>query len=1093
MICECCGHEISDTAVFCPHCATQVEGALECTDYIYEAFISYRHQDADRAVAKRLQRYLEGFRIPRQLATGRTDKRLGKLFRDEDELPTSSSLTAQIEHALGRSRYLIVVCSPQSLGSQWVQREVELFCTLHGRSRVFLALVSGEPEDSFPPLLLHRVNVAPDGTQAMVDVEPLAADFRQDSGKTFKAEAARIAAGLIGCGYDDLQQRQRVRRIQTMAAAAAVVAAVSLAFGAFSLYQQNQIREEHRKAQIHESEMLAVEAERLLEAGDRYQAIQVALSALPESSESDDRPYVPAARLMLERAIGAYPSKGYWTPRFSLELTSDWPFASSEYGVFATVSGDEVVEVYDLGFGDSWICVSAESLLGDEASVGAPYSGMAFSDSGLACAFGNSVFCIDMEGNTVWRVDGSARVIDVVAGYDVVSVVYEPSESDATAQGDESAENAQVVMYDASNGQVLQTFDAGDVRFGDGRSAACSETGDVVALSAIYSGEVYLFDTEGNAHRIALSGKTVEHVCFGEDAWYILSGDGEYGEEYVEAFDFSGERMWVHEDSDSSRLDPGNNFVATNNKVIEAPDGTVLATFCTTLVKLDAKTGEQVNRTMFSNPVLDLAYIEPGYFAILSDGEMLEGSDLFSEWECYSEDVTTEELTEACILRWNGEGVFALGRSIAPGKITSFRIGDGFLADAACEDAPYPASGSTLYWEYGRPCAVSADGVSFLDGTTFEPLATVAKSDLALIDWAETPVVSFSDNDEAFVWGRAADDAAAIAIYRTSADGEILQEAVLPNALSVDSSSPYSDYEEDELAVNDDGTLLWSAEHRAVLLDQDTLATVREYPAQPNGTVDAAYCSADTVLLMERGSSSGTRGNLRLFDRATGEQLPGSDLDEYFYYAAPLAYSNARTAHYRFFVSDGHAAALSPDGKRVAISCADGATRVFRMDDGSMVWESFETPALATFMTFVPETNDMVMQDESGKCSLVSAEDGKVIASTMTPLPVIEKVLWMGEPAMGDLAMLVRYRDSGVMDVGGFAFICVSEKCFGPFIDMPEGVALDDDFDWLLVKDGHDFYRYPVVYFSEAIEVAEGLAQRRPLSETEAAYYQVDQ
>ena len=55
----------------------------------YEAFISYRHVPADEAAAKRVQHALEGFRIPRAL---RRDERrsLGRLFRDEDELKTSS-------------------------------------------------------------------------------------------------------------------------------------------------------------------------------------------------------------------------------------------------------------------------------------------------------------------------------------------------------------------------------------------------------------------------------------------------------------------------------------------------------------------------------------------------------------------------------------------------------------------------------------------------------------------------------------------------------------------------------------------------------------------------------------------------------------------------------------------------------------------------------------------------------------------------------------------------------------------------------------------------------------------------------------------
>lgn len=52
MTCTYCGQSIDPQAVFCPHCGMSVEGAKECTDYVYEAFISYRHVEPDSTVAK---------------------------------------------------------------------------------------------------------------------------------------------------------------------------------------------------------------------------------------------------------------------------------------------------------------------------------------------------------------------------------------------------------------------------------------------------------------------------------------------------------------------------------------------------------------------------------------------------------------------------------------------------------------------------------------------------------------------------------------------------------------------------------------------------------------------------------------------------------------------------------------------------------------------------------------------------------------------------------------------------------------------------------------------------------------------------------
>ncbi|MDE6202695.1 MAG: hypothetical protein K2G19_04390, partial [Lachnospiraceae bacterium] len=68
-------------------------------DYLYDAFISYRHMPLDKAVAERLQILLENFRLQKHT------KRL-RIFRDQSELTTSNDLGSEIRKALLRSRYL---------------------------------------------------------------------------------------------------------------------------------------------------------------------------------------------------------------------------------------------------------------------------------------------------------------------------------------------------------------------------------------------------------------------------------------------------------------------------------------------------------------------------------------------------------------------------------------------------------------------------------------------------------------------------------------------------------------------------------------------------------------------------------------------------------------------------------------------------------------------------------------------------------------------------------------------------------------------------------------------------------------------------
>ena len=70
----------------------------------YDAFISYRHCEPDNEIASRLQKKLESFRFPKDIAdkVGRT--KLSRIFRDETEFAVSDDLTKAIEEPHGAVR-----------------------------------------------------------------------------------------------------------------------------------------------------------------------------------------------------------------------------------------------------------------------------------------------------------------------------------------------------------------------------------------------------------------------------------------------------------------------------------------------------------------------------------------------------------------------------------------------------------------------------------------------------------------------------------------------------------------------------------------------------------------------------------------------------------------------------------------------------------------------------------------------------------------------------------------------------------------------------------------------------------------------------
>ncbi|MBQ1733621.1 MAG: toll/interleukin-1 receptor domain-containing protein, partial [Lachnospiraceae bacterium] len=174
----------------------------------YNAFISYRHSEIDNKIASEIQTQLERFKIPKQIQKKTGIKRFDRIFRDKEELPTTSDLKHDIENALKVSDFLIVICSERTHESLWVQREIETFLKYHSKEEVFTVLVDGEPGDVIPDILLHQTvtRQLSDGTYATFEelAEPLSCDYRMPVRKARKEELPRLVCSMLHCTYDEL-------------------------------------------------------------------------------------------------------------------------------------------------------------------------------------------------------------------------------------------------------------------------------------------------------------------------------------------------------------------------------------------------------------------------------------------------------------------------------------------------------------------------------------------------------------------------------------------------------------------------------------------------------------------------------------------------------------------------------------------------------------------------------------------------------------------------------------------------------------------------------------------------------------------------
>ena len=228
----------------------------------YCAFISYRHQTPDQEIAKALHTAIETYGIPAYVKKKTGRKKMGKVFRDQEELPLSSNLGADIEAALDRSEYFIAICSPRYLESKWCLREMEYFIEHKGRDHVLTVLVEGEPADSFPEMIRYEVK-----NGERVETEPLAADVRAEdlkgNLKKLKNEKLRILAPMLGLSYDDLKRRARQRRIRiisTVSAAAFAAASITTSYLII-----NHERQEALKREVELNAQIAAEQTKLAE------------------------------------------------------------------------------------------------------------------------------------------------------------------------------------------------------------------------------------------------------------------------------------------------------------------------------------------------------------------------------------------------------------------------------------------------------------------------------------------------------------------------------------------------------------------------------------------------------------------------------------------------------------------------------------------------------------------------------------------------------------------------------------------------------------------------------------------------------------
>ncbi len=455
--------------------------------YHYTAFVSYSR--ADKRIGESFQRAIERYRIPKPLIArntlhGPVPKRLIPVFRDITDSSAAGDLGSRIQQALAQSAFLIVLCSPHSAASRWVNVEIESFKRLGGRDRIIAILVDGEPVEhhpdtapngAFPPALMRTMGADGRMTDER-EPDPIAPDLRPQA-EGFHYAVLKTVAAMIGLAPDILGQRQAemerqerraIRRVATAMTVLAAIAAAST-FGAVTQLVT---------ARVNQSATYAGIAWTAIEKGQYDLAARLALQGLPAGEGLAITAISPDAEDAMEAALWGNRTRvrfdGHRVERemiAALDVSKDGSTAASVgltgwLRVWSLETGEEkFVAPWAGRWMKSFIYASYDAELSPDGARMATFGAQANPENGFtACT-------VDLYGEFAdekWR-KALGIVYDVTTGCPVVALGASPSEFTPMSGYEWSPDGAAILafnwrirhvgIFNAANGEQRFEFD----------------------------------------------------------------------------------------------------------------------------------------------------------------------------------------------------------------------------------------------------------------------------------------------------------------------------------------------------------------------------------------------------------------------------------------------------------------------------------------------------------------------------------------------------------------------------------------------------------------------------------------------------------
>ena len=276
----------------------------------FDVFISYAREDA--AFAHLLAKTLKNYSPPRGL--GLPAGRL-RVFIDHEDI-RGTEYFQTIGDFLSKTNKLLLLCSPHSRRSTFVDDEVKRFIEARGAENVIPVLVSGIPNNEVTPETAMEM-AFPEALCSAVKM-PLAVPYlafnpQKDSISkgVFYGSWYTTLANIYGVSRSDMEQRDKKRhnrnRAITVATLTAIIAALCLALVLTVQARQRAIESRDKAVKAQEAERLAKEAERSAKEAEQTQrklADQSAIEARQQRDiATDQRNEALAQRRRAENAL----------------------------------------------------------------------------------------------------------------------------------------------------------------------------------------------------------------------------------------------------------------------------------------------------------------------------------------------------------------------------------------------------------------------------------------------------------------------------------------------------------------------------------------------------------------------------------------------------------------------------------------------------------------------------------------------------------------------------------------------------------------------------------------------------------------------